>query len=158
MQTDNYLQMMIDSLRMKQKILEKLVLLNEEQTKLVTAEDFDENAFQQNMEEKGDLIENMIKLDEGFNMVFTRIKEQLDGKRALYREEITTMQKLIKTVTELGVQVEAQEARNKTLVQNKFTNMRKDIQNAKRSTQMANTYYKNMNKLNYEPHFMDQKK
>lgn len=158
MQTDNYLQMMIDSLRMKQKILEKLVLLNEEQTKLVTAEDFDENAFQQNMEDKGDLIENMIKLDEGFNMVFTRIKEQLDGKRELYREEITTMQKLIKTVTELGVQVEAQEARNKILVQNKFTNMRKDIQNAKRSTQMANTYYKNMNKLNYEPHFMDQKK
>lgn len=158
METDNYIQMLIDSLRMKQRILEQLVVLNEEQSGLVSEGSMDEKAFQDNMEAKGDLIENMIKLDEGFNSVFERVKGQLEGKRAAYQEEIKTMQALIKMVTALGAQVEVQEARNKALVESKFAELRKDLQNAKRSTQKTNVYYQNMNKINYEPQFMDQKK
>lgn len=158
METDNYIQMMIDSLRMKQRILEKIVSLNEEQSRLVSATSFDEAAFQQNMEEKGELIENLVKLDEGFSSVFDRVKEKIEGHRPDYKEEISTMQDLIKTVTAIGVQVEAQEARNKVMVQNKFDTMRRDIQNAKRSTQKTSVYYQNMNKINNEPYFMDQKK
>lgn len=158
METDNYIQMMIDSLRMKQRILEKIVALNEEQSRLVSSPSFDEDAFQANLEGKGELIENLVKLDEGFNSVFTRVKEKIEGHRAEYKEEIRAMQDLIKTVTALGVQVEAQESRNKVLVEDKFAAMRRDIQNAKRSTQKTSVYYQNMNKINTEPHFMDQKK
>ena len=145
MQTDNYLQMLIDSLQKKQK-------------ELVTAEGFDEAAFQKNVDEKDALIENMLQLDEGFNTVFARVREQIGDNKAAYREEITKIQGLIRAVTDLGVRIEAQEARNKALVQSKFASIRKELQNAKRSTQMTNTYYKSMNKLNYEPQFMDQKK
>jgi predicted nuclease with TOPRIM domain len=157
MKADNYMQMMIDSLDMKKNILTKIIMLNEEQTRIVSVDPFDEEAFHENMESKGELIENMLQLDQGFNSVFNRIKEELDGNKSAYKDEIVKMQELIKTVTELGVKVEAQEARNKTLVQNKFNDMKKNLQNAKRSTKMANTYYKNMNKLSYEPQFMDQK-
>lgn len=158
MEADNYIQMLIDSLRMKQRILEQLVGLNDEQSRLVSAETLDETAFEENMEEKGDLIENMLKLDEGFNRVFKRVQEQMEGRREAYKEEIALLQELIKSVTALGVQVEAQEMRNKALVESKFTQMRRELHNAKNSTQKTNVYYQNMNKISYEPQFMDRKK
>ena len=67
------------------------------------------------------------------------------------------MQKQIREVTDLSVQIQAQEARNKTSLQNRFNMMKKDIQNAKRSTKLANQYYKNVNRIDAEPQFMDQK-
>ena len=158
MESKNYLQMMIDSLNMKISILEEVERLNVEQTAFATTDTVSEDAFQENMDRKGTLIDNLEKLDEGFDSLFQRIKKELDQNKDQYKNEIKQMKQLITRVTELGVKVEAQEARNKVLIQNKFTQMRQDIQTAKRSTKMANTYYQNMNKLNYEPQFVDKKK
>lgn len=158
MESKNYLQMMIDSLQMKINILEEVVKLNEEQTAFATTDTVSEDAFQANMERKGELIDNLERLDEGFDSVFKRIEEELKQNKEQYTNEIKQLKLLITQVTDLGMKVEAQEARNKVLIQNKFTQMRQDIQTAKRSTKMANTYYQNMNKLSYEPQFMDKKK
>lgn len=158
MESKNYLQMMIDSLNMKVSILKEVEKLNEEQTAFATTDTVSEDQFQENLDRKGALIDNLEKLDEGFDSLFQRIKKELEENRDQYAKEIKQMKQLITQVTELGVRVEAQEARNKLLIQNKFTQMRQDIQTAKRSTKMANTYYQNMNKLNYEPQFMDKKK
>lgn len=157
MDAENYIQMMIDSLRVKEKMLKEIVSINEKQSALAVAEDFDEEEFRASIEEKGDLIENLIKLDEGFNSLYKRIKPEIENNKATYSMEIELMKQLIKSVTELGVSVQAQEARNKEQVQNRFNKMRKELQNAKRSTKLANTYYKNQKKLDYEPQFMDQK-
>lgn len=86
-----------------------------------------------------------------------RVKETLDGHKDEYKSEITDIKELIKSVTELAVRVQAQEARNKVLAENRFAQMRKEVSNAKRNTQAASTYYNSMNKLNFEPHLMDQK-
>lgn len=157
MDAENYIQMMIDSLKMKERMLQEIVNINEKQSALAVAVDFDEDKFHESIEEKGNLIENLIKLDEGFNSLYTRIKPEIENNRTQYSAEIELMKQLIKSVTELGVQVQAQEARNKDQVQNRFNIMRKELQNAKRSTKMANTYYKNQKKLDYEPQFMDWK-
>lgn len=149
---------MAESLIIKKGILEKLVVLNDEQEIIASQEEFDEVAFHDNVDKKAELIDEMVKLDEGFNSLFARVKEQLDENRQKYSDEIAAMQELIRSITDLAASVEAKENRNRVLVQNKFMAMRKEVQNAKRSTQMANTYYKNMNKLNYEPQFMDKKK
>lgn len=142
----------------KREVLMKLVDLNELQADIVSGEyGFDEDAFQQNVDDKAELIEDLEKLDGGFNALFERVKEQLEGNKEAYKDEITVMQELIREITELAAKVETKEKQNKALIQNQFLNMRKEIHNAKRSTQMANTYYKNMNKLNFEPQFMDKK-
>lgn len=158
MSAENYLQILADSLIKKKDILTKLTELNDEQENIINQSEFDEKVFNKNVDDKAELIEKLIKLDEGFNSVFERVKEQLNGNMAAYASQIKEMQGLIKEVTDLAAQVEAKENRNKNLVENKFAAMRREIGNAKRSTQMANTYYKNMNKLNYEPQFMDKKK
>lgn len=149
---------MTDSLIKKKDILTKLVALNDEQENIINKPEFDEAAFNKNVDDKAELIEQLIKLDEGFNSVFERVKEQLNENKNAYSAQIKTMQGLIREVTELSANVEAKEGRNKVLVESRFAAMRREISNARRSTQMANTYYKNMNKLNYEPQFMDKKK
>ena len=158
METTNYLQMMIDSLKMKINILKEISRFNEEQQKLVLSPDMDEEAFQSNLDGKGELIDKLNAMDEGFNSLFNRVKEAVENDKSRYSEEIKELKGLITQVTELGVSIEAQEARNKTAVQNKFSAMRKQLQQAKRSTKMANTYYQNMNKISLDPQFLDQKK
>ncbi|MDO5402262.1 MAG: flagellar protein FliT [Eubacteriales bacterium] len=158
METTNYLQMMIDSLRMKITILKEISAFNEEQHKLVLEPDMDEDAFQKNLDGKGELIDKLNVMDEGFNSLFNRVREAVGNNKSMYSGEINELKKLIRQVTELGVSIEAQEARNKAAVQNKFSSMRKQLQQAKRSTKMANTYYQNMNKISQDPQFLDQKK
>ena len=154
METENYVQMMTDSLIMKKDILEKVIVLSEAQNGILAAAEFDEKAFRENIDEKAELIDKIERLDDGFNSLFARVKETLDG----HKDELTDIKELIKSVTELAVRVQAQEARNKVLAENRFAQMRKEVSNAKRNTQAASTYYNSMNKLNFEPHLMDQKK
>ena len=144
--------------KFKKDILEKVIVLSEAQNGILAAAEFDENAFRENIDEKAELIDKIERLDDGFNSLFTRVKETLDGHKDEYKSEITVIKELIKSVTELAVRVQAQEARNKVLAENRFAQMRKEVSNAKRNTQAASTYYNSMNKLNFEPHLMDQKK
>lgn len=155
--TTNYLQMMIDSLNKKKVILTTIVSLNDEQNEILSKEDINYDAFEDNMHKKGECIDELDKLDEGFQSVFNRIREELDKNKQLYANEIETMKQLIKEVTALGAKIEVQEARNKVKVENMFRRERQEHKEAKRSASMAKSYYQNMSKVSYEPQFMDTK-
>lgn len=155
--TTNYLQIMIDSLKKKKDILIKIVSLNEKQNEILSKEELNQDAFENNMHEKGECIDELEKLDEGFQSVFDRIKEELSNNKQLYSDEIATMKKLIKEVTELGAKVEVQEARNKVKVEAMFRRERQEHKEAKRSALMAKSYYQNMSRVSDEPQFMDAK-
>ena len=156
--TDNYVQIMTDSLIMKKSVLEKIVVLNEEQKKIISSDDFDGNLFRDNVNKKAQLVEEINRLDAGFDDLFRRVRLVLDADKASYSSQIASMKILIKDVTELAVKVEADEARNKKLVEKKFIELRKGVQKAKTNVQKTNAYYQNMNKLDTSPQFMDQKK
>lgn len=156
--TDNYVQIMTDSLIMKKSVLEKIVVLNEEQKKIISSDDFDGNLFRDNVNKKARLVEEINRLDAGFDDLFRRVRQVLDADKASYSSQIASMKILIKDVTELAVKVEADEARNKKLVEKKFIELRKGVQKAKTNVQKTNAYYQSMNKLDTSPQFMDQKK
>lgn len=156
--TDNYVQIMTDSLIMKKSVLEKIVVLNEEQKKIISSDDFDGNLFRDNVNKKAQLVEEINRLDAGFDDLFRRVRQVLDADKVSYSSQIAAMKILIKDVTELAVKVEADEARNKKLVEKKFIELRKGVQKAKTNVQKTNAYYQNMNKLDTSPQFMDQKK
>ena len=136
MDTQNYLDIMIDSLAKKEELLKQIVDYNEIQQTIVTASEFKEEAFEKNIADKGAVVEKILRLDEGFNSVFNRIKEELQTNKKKYAKDIERL---------------------KTLV--RFAQMRKELSQAKRTTSTANAYYKSVNNLNqYESHFLDQKK
>jgi hypothetical protein len=156
--TENYVQILTDSLIMKKSVLEKIVALNDEQKAILTADEFDSDAFNANVNSKGQLINEINRLDVGFDNLFARVKTQLDANKSAYSSQISNLKALIKDVTELSVKVEADEARNKTLAQKCFAGLRKDVQHARSNVQKTNTYYQNMNKIDTSPVFMDTKK
>lgn len=159
MDTQNYVDIMIDSLTKKEELLKQIVDYNEAQQTIVTAPEFKEEAFEKNVADKGEIVEKILRLDEGFNSVFNRIKEELQTNKGKYAKDIEHLKELVASVTDLGVRIQAQELRNKQLVEKRFAQMRKELSQAKRTTSTANAYYKNVNNLNqYESHFLDQKK
>ena len=131
----------------------------QQQKVIITAVEFDDKAFQSNIDKKGELVEEILKLDDGFNAVFMRVKDEVQAHKEELSSEIAVMQQLVKRVTDLGVRIQAQELRNKELVEECFSAMRKDLSNARTVTSKANAYYKNANNIHdYEAHFLDQKK
>lgn len=157
MSTNNYIQMMIDSLNKKRSILESIVELNIRQDEILSTEELDREAFDKNLTDKGDLIDEILKLDEGFQSLYNRVKSELEENKANYVSEIEVMKILISEVTELGAKIEVQESRNKVKVEDMFRRERRETSTAKRSASMAKSYYQSMNKLNFEPQFMDTK-
>lgn len=157
METENYLQIMMDSLKKKKDVLQQIVDYNNEQEAIVTADELDGDKFQKNMEDKSACIDELNMLDEGFQSVYDRVKENIQRYKLNYKNDILILQQLIKEVTSLSATIQAQESRNKLQVDRKFRQLRSETKTAKRSVSMANKYYKNMSQISYEPQFMVKK-
>lgn len=68
------------------------------------------------------------------------------------------MQGCIRTLTDRSMEIQAQEARNKQLMEQKFASVKKQVKEIRSSQKVVNQYYKNMMKKGYvEPHFLDNK-
>ena len=117
------------------------------------------NKVDKNIEEKDTLINELNKLDEGFESLYAHIKEQLLAGRHKYKAQIAVLQKKIAEVTEKSVAIQAQEARNKKLAESYFAKAKQELKKGRRSSKAALDYYKSMNKTQMvSPQFMDKKK
>ena len=105
MDTENYLQIMIDSLVQKEELLKQIVDYNEKQQTIITAAEFDDQAFEQNLSDKGELVEKILKLDEGFNSVFNRVKDEVQHNKAKFKQPLQRLKELVSAVTDLGVRI-----------------------------------------------------
>lgn len=142
---ENQLTILSESLDKKLQVLKEIQEYNRKQeqsflSKTARLEDFDAA-----IEEKGKLIEQLSKLDEGFETVYGRLAEELKGNREKYRVQIAVLQDKIRQVTELGVSIQAQERRNKALVEQYFTRERENIRQERKHSKAAYDYYKSMN-------------
>ena len=95
MQENSYIQVLIQSLHQKVEALDSIIEKNKEQYEILSAEEADMDAFEKNIEEKSQYIDKIVFLDDGFEEIYTRVKEELDGNRAAYTEEIQKMKDLI---------------------------------------------------------------
>lgn len=142
----NYLGILEESLHKKLKLLDEIQSYNEAQYQVFSGEDVQVDKFDEYIEEKGRLIEQVLKLDEGFETLYAHLSEELKGNREKYAKEIVTLQELVKQVTEKSVSVQAQEARNKALIEAYFAKEKKQIGQGRRSSAVAFNYYSSANK------------
>ena len=132
-----YLEMLAASLEKKEELLKALVGLTGQQEQ-VLAED---------------------ELDQGFEQVYQRIRETIQGNPGSYRGRIQELQERIGHLTEIGVSLEVQERRNKERFDFLLSSSRSKIRNYKVSNQAAAQYYKNMaNRFQGDSYFVDKKK
>lgn len=144
----NYIEMMIQSLEKKKKILEQIVELDKVQKILLQDPNLDVDDFEQNMKRKGALIDEIGLLDDGFEQLYARVRDTLNDNKERYADQIHSMQDLIRDLSALSVSIQAQEARNKVLVEQKFASVRTQVKSVRNSQKVVQQYYNNMVKAN----------
>lgn len=154
---ENYITLMTESLQKKIVILTEIARLNGEQSNILAQSPFDIDLFDENVHRKAEQIDRLEILDDGFNALFARVREVIDANRAEYAESIKTIQGLIIKITDLSVEIEAGEKRNKVVADRQFSTLKKEIKEAKRSSQMATKYYRSMSHFEGTPQFVDKK-
>lgn len=156
---DNYLSVLEDSLKKKLQILDELTDYTMQQQELLKVEELDYEAFDRLVDQKEPLIQKIMELDQGFETVYDRIKEQLLGNKEQYAAQIRALQSLIGELTDKSVKLQTMEQRNKSAVEQQFRKSREKIRQGRQNKQAALNYYKNMNNSNYvPPQFLDDKK
>lgn len=155
---DKYLKILSDSLVKKIEILTAIESESLEQSELIAKEASFED-IDINMDKKDKLIDELLKLDEGFDAMYERIKPELLANKEKYAPEIKTIQGLISEVMSKSASIEAIESRNKAQMTLRFSTARKGLTNQKSASTAAYDYYKVASKLNVvTPQFLDKKK
>lgn len=158
-QVSDYLKVLEESLSRKLTVLQALLEASNRQGVLAEEETFDLDAFEGTMDQKEELLSQLEKLDEGFDSVFRKIETEVKENKELYKEEVQTLQQLIRQCTDVSVEIQATEARNKAKLSVKFADQQKELRQVKTSNKVAATYYKSMtNTQNTDSYYMDQKK
>lgn len=139
-----YIQIMIESLRKKNEVLDRLIELNRQQKFMLQNPNLSPQEFEQNMQYKSEQVEQLNTLDEGFEQLFANVREELDQNRELYADEIHQMQDYIRKITEKVNTIQTQEIRNKASVENKFTDIRRQVKGVRNSQRVVKQYYDNM--------------
>ena len=154
----DYVIMLRESLEKKVELLTLIQKKNARQKEILLDELSTPDELDDNFAEKGKLVDQIVALDDGFEVLYEKVKDALDKDRAAYAEEIRKMQELIPQINDLSNQVQAEEQRNRNLASNRFTSIKQRVQKVRTSQRAANVYYQNMMKRNnIDPQFMDHK-
>ncbi len=156
---NDYISIMVQSLQKKLEVLNGIIEKNVEQRQILEQEELDTDAFEQNVKLKSDLVDQIEFLDDGFEELYGRVKSLIETEKQEHKEEIQLMKQLITGITEKSVTIQSQEARNRKLVEQRFSQERKKVRSMRNTSTVANQYYKNMSRLNVvDAQFMDKKK
>ena len=150
---------MIQSLEKKIQVLDAIIVYDDIQKEQLENPDLTTEEFADVVENKSELIEQLNQLDSGFQKLYDRVKEELQGNKEKYADKIGRMQELIRSITDRSVKIQAQEAANKDLMMRKFAGVRERSKKARVNYKAASQYYKNMMQSNVvDPQFLDQNK
>lgn len=156
---NTYLNILLDSLNKKSDVLKKIYDVTRKQSDYVNNNEFDLEEFNKFMAEKQQYIDTIEILDSGFQSTFNRISKELEGNINLYRDKIKLLKDKITSVSEIGIDIQVLEEKNKVLIEEHFNNKKREIKTFKKSKKTATNYYKNMNNsLKDKSYFLDQKK
>lgn len=157
--TENYLNVLEESLEKKLQIMAKIQEYNLRQQEIFQSGDVNLDEFDKCVDQKGTLIEELMALDSGFETLYRNVEQELQNNRQKYAEEIKRLQELVARVTEESVTIQAQEARNKKQVEDYFRKERAGIAQNRKNSKAAFDYYKSMSGSGYATsQFYDNKK
>ena len=153
------LDMLEESLVKKIDIMKKIEDENARQKDILSNNDeVDLETFDKILDIKGEYIEELEKLDDGFQSLFDRVKKEVGDNKEAYADQIKRMQALIHDIMDKSASIEAAEHRNKKLAENYFSSERQKMAEGKRSSAAAFNYYSTMNNFkDIPPQFLDTK-
>lgn len=155
---DTYIAIMLQSLEKKEKVLTEISRLNDVQKDQLDRVDSSVDEFDETVEAKSKLIEQLEYLDSGFEKLYAQVAEELSQNPDSHTSEIRKMQDLIRKITDDSVLIQAQEARNKRMMMQKFTTVKRQAQSVRLNSKAITGYYKTMDRTRFmDPQFLETK-
>lgn len=142
--TENYLNILEESLEKKLQVMDQIKEYSLLQQKIFQEENADLEKFDEYVDKKSGLLEELTELDAGFEALYQNVSGELQDNRGKYTGQIRRLQGLVTKVTEESVAIQAQEARNKKLVEDYFRKTRAGLAKTRKSSKAAFDYYKSM--------------
>ena len=160
MTSKEYVKMLEESLDKKVELLRQLQGLNQEQKEILEDSESSPDELDDNIEKKSSIIDRLDKMDDGFQSIYDKIKDEISNNKEEYVTEIKHMQELISLIMDLSSDVQAKELQNKELAKAKFSYVRSQIRETRHGQKAVASYYASMmNNTGYEDsQFWDQKK
>lgn len=155
---DTYLDMLQDSLKKKLDILNKIMEHQKKESDMLK-DNMDAEVFDKSINDKVALAESIDSLDDGFEKVYDRIRQEMISNKEKYAVQIRKLQDLIAEISEKNVLIQAEENRIRLEVDNYAKRESQALRQRRDNGKAARSYYNNMKKLNYVgSQFMDKKK
>lgn len=142
--TGTYIEIMLQSLRKKEQVLDEIVRLDDIQKETLTDPERTFEEFDDTVEKKSACIEQLNQLDSGFEKLYDQVRQELDENSSAHAEVICQMQQCIRSVTDKSVKIQAQEARNKQLMKEKFSTVQKQATDVRKNSRAITGYYNSM--------------
>ena len=145
--TDNYLQIMIDSLNKKEKLLDEILDRNKAQYEIIKDKQYEEvdwTAFNLRVTEKDIAINKINEIDDGFDATYKLVKDEVVANKDKFRDKISELQGIIGRLTDKGVSIQTGEERNRQIIDNIFSKTRQEIKKQRTGIRVASNYYKTM--------------
>lgn len=155
----SYLDILEESLKKKLAILDRVAAASDGQGELLKEEKPDMEQFDRFAAQKEECITQLDELDEGFQNLYDRVKDELNGNRQRYARQIQSMQAMIAEITDKSVTIQAQEARNRDAVTAYFRREKQALGKSRINSKVAYGYYQSMDKaISENASVMDMKK
>ena len=103
---ETYMDMLQDSLRKKLEILDKIMTCQKEESDMLKGGSMDRDVFDRSMTEKVELAESIDSLDDGFEKVYDRIREEMIAHKEGYVNQIRALQNMISEISEKNVLID----------------------------------------------------
>jgi len=154
-----YISLLADVLKKKIEVLTTLLDLTEQQDSIITTEPFNDEEFLNTISAKEGYIDELLKLEDGFERIYSTIKEELTSSKDKFADEISKFKEYIGIITDLSVKLQSTEARNKQKMETYLAAQRNNLRKSRISNQTVANYYKTTS-LQHEAqsYFYDKKK
>lgn len=158
-QKQTYVAILGTTLKKKNQILDKLLAETKKQEELINKNNMDDPEFQKIVDTKEILLGNLNRVDDGFEMIYDRVKKELAVNRLAYKYEIIELQDLIQKIMEKSIAIQTVEQRNRSKMEIFFANKKKEIKNFHVQSRTAANYYRNMSNKHQDgqTYFVDKK-
>lgn len=154
-----YIVILRDSLLNKKKILDNIIELTEKQYELVRNENVETDEFDYLIEEKGKNLAMLSMLDDGFDGVYKRVRDEIHAEPGKYRDLIEEIRKLIEETVARSAKIETLEHRNKEHIEVFIERKKTEVKEFKARQNTSKHYAMNMGNQHKEgsSYFMDKK-
>ncbi len=139
-----YISILIDSLKKKIEVLERLRDDTEKQEEILSRDELDFDAFNKTIESKEKSLARLSELDDGFLEVYEKVAPLFKKDKESYENEIAYLKELVRRVTDYSTMLMALEERNKVKLSIHLNRGKQRIKEYKQSSKTVAAYYKNI--------------